>query len=95
MNSFRLAPQADIDLDEIADYIAEHNPSAALREIERLYEKFRLLSANPLLGEARESLQRNLRAFVAGSYVIFYVPLSDGIEVERVIHGARDIESLF
>jgi toxin ParE1/3/4 len=28
-------------------------------------------------------------------YLVFYRPLEDGIEVLRVIHGARDIEKLF
>jgi toxin ParE1/3/4 len=28
-------------------------------------------------------------------YLIFYRPARDGIEVLRVLHGARDIESLF
>ncbi len=28
-------------------------------------------------------------------YLIFYRPLSDGVEILRVIHGARDIERLF
>jgi toxin ParE1/3/4 len=28
-------------------------------------------------------------------FLIFYRPLKDGIEVLRVIHGARDIENLF
>jgi toxin ParE1/3/4 len=28
-------------------------------------------------------------------YLIFYRPLEDGIEVVRVIHAARDIESIF
>jgi hypothetical protein len=27
--------------------------------------------------------------------MIFYRPLSDGIEIVRVLHGARDIDSLF
>jgi toxin ParE1/3/4 len=28
-------------------------------------------------------------------YLIFYRPLNDGIEVLRVIHGARNVEELF
>lgn len=27
-------------------------------------------------------------------YIVFYRPAPDGIEILRVIHGARDIESL-
>jgi toxin ParE1/3/4 len=28
-------------------------------------------------------------------YLIFYRPLADGVQILRVIHGARDIERLF
>jgi toxin ParE1/3/4 len=28
-------------------------------------------------------------------YLIFYRPLTDGVEILRIIHGARDIERLF
>jgi len=28
-------------------------------------------------------------------YLIFYRPLTDGVEILRAIHGARDIERLF
>ncbi len=28
-------------------------------------------------------------------YLIFYRPLTDGVEILRVVHGARDIERLF
>jgi len=28
-------------------------------------------------------------------HLIFYLPLKDGIEVLRIVHGARDIEALF
>jgi toxin ParE1/3/4 len=28
-------------------------------------------------------------------YLIFYRPIPDGIEVIRVLHGARDIDTIF
>ena len=95
MSRFRLARQADADLDEIAEYIADRNPGAALRQLDVLYEKFLLLATQPFLGQSCDNLRPNLRAFTVGSYVIFYVPLEDGVEVERVLHGSRDIDSLF
>ncbi len=33
----------------------------------------------------------NLRSFPIGSYLIFYRPMEDGIQLIRVAHGARDI----
>ena len=95
MNAFRLASQADADLDEIADFIADRSPSSALRVIDRLYETFAILATQPLLGQSCDDPGGNLRVFSAGIYAIFYVPLTDGIEVQRVIHGARDIDSFF
>jgi toxin ParE1/3/4 len=39
-------------------------------------------------------LSPDLRSFVVGRYLIFDRPLSDGIEVVRVLHGARDVEAV-
>jgi toxin ParE1/3/4 len=97
MSRFRLAAQAKIDLSEIWDYIgiANQNPTAAQRQVETLYQKFAILATQPLMGQACYRLRRGLRMFSAGSYVIFYTPCDDGVEVERVVHGARDTGRLF
>ena len=29
------------------------------------------------------------------NYLVFYRPVADGIEVIRVVHGARDIDTIF
>jgi len=47
------------------------------------------------MGRAREELFENLRSHPFGRYVIFYMPLSDGVDVIRVIHSARDLDSVF
>jgi toxin ParE1/3/4 len=36
-----------------------------------------------------------LRSFPVGSHIIFYCSLSDGIEVIRILHGARDFQDIF
>ncbi|MGY4499466.1 plasmid stabilization system protein ParE [Bradyrhizobium sp. GM24.11] len=36
-------------------------------------------------------MRADLRSFPVGNYVIFYVPLSDGVEIIRVMHGRQDI----
>jgi len=43
------------------------------------------------MGRKVEELAPNLRSFPIGSYLIFYRPVEDGIELIRVLHGARDI----
>jgi toxin ParE1/3/4 len=47
------------------------------------------------MGRIRSDLLPNLRSFPVGNYVIFYFPADDGIEVIRILHGARDIQQLF
>lgn len=97
MSRFRISRQAAADSDAIWDYlaIAKDNPAAAYHQVENLFEKFHLLATQPLMGQSREDLRSGLRTFAAGSYVILYYPLRDGIEVAGVVHGARDIESMF
>jgi toxin ParE1/3/4 len=97
MNRYTIAPRADADLRAIWDYIAIQNnsPETARKFLERLSEKFVLLAASPLMGELRDDLRPGLRIFAAESYIILYYPLSDGVEIVGIVHGARDYESLF
>jgi toxin ParE1/3/4 len=97
MKRYRLSSQALDDLEDIWDYLGleKDNPAAAQRQIEILHRKFRLLAQNPWLGEACDRLRPGLRFFTAGKYVVFYLPTQAGVEVERIIHGSRDIEALF
>lgn len=37
---------------------------------------------------------RNAADYSNTPYVIFYTPITDGIEVQRIVHGARDLEGL-
>jgi toxin ParE1/3/4 len=46
------------------------------------------------MGRSRLELAPDLRSFPVGQYVIFYLPLPKGVEIVRVLHGARDIESI-
>jgi toxin ParE1/3/4 len=66
---------------------------AANEQIERIGEILKMLVQNPLAGRERPDLQRGLRSFPVGSYVIFCVPLSDGIDVVRVMSGRQDIDA--
>jgi toxin ParE1/3/4 len=95
MSSYSLTQQAADDLNEIHDFIATDNVTAALRFIDRLEEKFQAIAESPEIGRTRKELAPNLRSFPVGNYVIFYRPIKAGIQVIRVLHGARDIEALF
>jgi toxin ParE1/3/4 len=87
--------EAELDRVEIALHIARDNPVAAGHLVETIDEKCRLLARMPELGRKRPDLAPKLRSFPVGNYVIFYRPMSDGIQLIRVLHGARDLPAIF
>ncbi|MEK7677203.1 MAG: type II toxin-antitoxin system RelE/ParE family toxin [Verrucomicrobiota bacterium] len=92
--AFRTA-QANLDLVEIWSFIAADNPDAADQLLETIDEKAKLLAQSPELGRKRSDLAPSLRSFPVGNYLIFYRPDPNGIEIIRVLHGARDLPGLF
>ncbi len=88
-------PRAEADLDDLWWYIAQHNPDAADRLLDTIDERLTILAQFPMLGTSRDELLPGLRSSPVGNYLIFYLPLSDGIEVVRVLRASRDIERLF
>ncbi len=53
------------------------------------------ITRRPLMGRTRDELERGVRSFPFGRYVILYMPADAGIDVVRVLHGARDIDTVF
>lgn len=92
--SFQLRPKAKADIESIALYIAEDDPSAAERWIEDAYRHCRRLGEMPGMGAARFDVQPGLRMFPAGKYLILYREVDDGAEIVRIIHGARQWQEL-
>ncbi len=90
-----ISPLGQKDLDEIFRYFAQNNYDAAVKFFNQLGAKFRLLSENTKLGASCEEYVIGMRKFPYKNYVIFYFPLENGIEIYRVIHGARDIDEMF
>jgi len=88
-------PKAEADLDETWSYIAQDDPNSADRFIDLIEERCSLLAENPLMGRSRPELGSNLRSFPVDNYLIFYIPMENGIEIVRVVSGRRDIDALF
>lgn len=74
----------DVDVDEIWDYIAEDSSEQSDAWVDRLDAKLRVLATQPMMGRAREELAPGLRSLAFGRYVIFYLPLADGVDVVRM-----------
>jgi len=95
-------PRARLDLLEHFLYLEEQATAAvAERYFAAVDETCVRLAENPLSGTPYDSgverLEGMRRAPVSRfkAYLVFYLPRARGIEVVRVLHGARDIERLF
>jgi toxin ParE1/3/4 len=90
-----LSPLAQADIDEIWDHIARDSIPDADRFVDQIERRFGLLADNPKLGSRQDALRPRLRRFAHASYLIYYRAIRSGIEVVRVVHGARSQEMLF
>jgi toxin ParE1/3/4 len=88
-------PGAESDVIEIWVYIAEDSIAEADRWIDRLDERLRLWATQPTIGRPREELAPSLRSMPFGRYVVFFVAAQDGIDVVRVLHSSRDVDTNF
>ena len=92
MNRYVLNVAAELDLDEIWEYIAQDNLDAADRWIGKLFDAFQLLAQTPTIGHKREDLTPLPVLFwPVGAYLILYRVQSEWIEIVAVTQGARDI----
>lgn len=85
--------------DELADisaYLAQYNEATAERFLDNCEESFGLLEKFPEIGSPRRFEDPELASIrmslVKGfdDYLIFYVPIADGVRILHVIHSALD-----
>ena len=88
--------EAEQDVLDLWEYIdARSGTDRANAQIWQIEHVVITLANHPSMGRSRKDLYPNLRSHPSGRYVIFYLPLDDGIELVRVLHGSRDIEAIF
>ena len=87
----RLSQRAKSDQNSIWLHIAEDNTAAADRVLGRFDDIFTLLSENPNAGPAKPPLGKGRRTFNAEGYVICYRVTPKAVEVDAILHGARNI----
>jgi len=90
-----ISPKAEQDLLEIWFYIAEDSPVNADRFLDKLDKKAIKLSEFTDIGIDRPELAEDLKSFPVDRYLIYYRVIKNGIELVRVLPGARDIRPLF
>ena len=95
MKSFVLTPLAEDDIGGIWEFIAADNIKAANRVLRVLEAALMKLARNPGLGHWREELtDKRHRFFLVYSYLIVYRHGTRPLQIVRVLHAGRDIESI-
>jgi len=94
-------PDVRIDLIELADYISQDSLDAALQFLEAAEKTFDFLATHCEVGQLcnfhsqETDGVRVWRVDGFKNHLIFYRVVEDGIDVVRVLHGARDMEAIF
>lgn len=96
MPPIKISKEAQMDLFDIWYFIAsEHqSPQNADNFIDEIHLLFQKLSKSPFIGLHKPGLHPDIYQFPIKKYLVFYKPLEEGIEVIRILHGARTQEEL-
>jgi len=95
VSRYQLTPEAQSNLEAIADFIAEESLDAAIRVIDALEQAIQRLAEMPEIGHFREDLtERPVKFWSVFSYMIVYDPASRPLTILAILHGATDLETV-
>jgi len=78
------------DLDEIADYISLDKPVAAMRFVQRVFERIEQLASHPESGSVPAELEgTQYRQIVIPPVRIFYRAQNDAVYIVYIMRGER------
>lgn len=90
MSAYDFHPEAEADIKAIWEYIAEDNPDAADRMIDKIVATLEALVPFPYQGYRRPDLTlRPLRFVTMGNYLISYAPDKKPLWIIAIMHGRR------
>lgn len=89
--TLEFSDEAENDLEQIVDYIAERNPLRALSFIREMRSKCEGLIDNPnSFALVPRYEQHGIRRRVHGDYLIFYRVDNTKVVIIHILHGATD-----
>ncbi len=88
---FRLAKQAQADLNEIWDHsFATWGEKRADLYVDAIFARFEWLTKNRLLWRQREDIRAGLFSYPEHSHLIVFREVNGDIEIVRVLHARMD-----
>ena len=94
-------PRADLDQLECFSFLAGHSPDAARRFLDALESVLPAIAAAPEAGHRYLNAKREdedwryVRVPGFKKYLVFYRLTASQVEVVRIVHGSRDLDSIF
>ena len=96
MRGYRLALEADQDIEAIASYTFEAwGEQQTELYLDSLAEVFLKIAESPHLGRERKEIQSGIFSRNHQKHIIFYRVSVDWVEILRVLHHARDVDGVF
>ena len=93
----RYLPAAVDDLISIFDWIADDSPAQAADFIAKLDQGIGSLTMHPFLGHIpRDDKLKSsgYRVLVIESFLAFYIVRGRTVEIQRVVHGSRNLDDI-
>lgn len=94
MGQVRYTQLARQDLIDIGTQIAANSLTVALKWIDRIETRCMRLATFPELGPARPDIAPDARVLVIERWLAIYRLIDEGVQIARIIDGARDVTSL-
>ena len=94
MSGVRYTQHARADLIDIWMRIAARDEKVANRVVDTITGRCNQLAGFPEMGQARPEIASDVRALVSERWLILYRILAPGVQVVRIVDGARDLAVL-
>ncbi len=95
MKRLRVTADARADLKEIKSGRSGRSAETTKALLVQITDSFARLCEMPLMGRARDDFGPGLRSLIVGKYLVFYRVNGNILEIVRVLHGARHLETIF
>lgn len=88
--------KAELDLEDIADFIAKDSVNRALAYLDKIQKTIELISKNPSLGVTCESknIKLECRILIFEEYLIFYKDIDASIFIVRILHSSVNYKKI-
>jgi plasmid stabilization system protein ParE len=92
LSGYVLGRDAELDIDEIWEYIASDSIDAADRWLNKLFDAFEIIAQNPRIGHRRKDLTSLPVLFwTVENYLIIYRCNDGEVQIIAVTQGSRDV----